>query len=46
MALARSGRVRLHTQTYPLEAVGDALADLQAGRLQGRAVLVPDAGAA
>jgi NAD+-dependent secondary alcohol dehydrogenase Adh1 len=41
MALAQSGRVTLHTRTYPLEAAADALADLDAGRVRGRAILVP-----
>jgi NAD+-dependent secondary alcohol dehydrogenase Adh1 len=41
MALAQAGRVTLHTRTYPLAAAGDALADLDAGRVRGRAILVP-----
>ncbi len=41
MVLAAQGRVRLHTRTYPLEAVNDAMDDLDAGRLQGRGILVP-----
>ncbi len=41
MALAQAGRVTLHTRTYPLEAAADALADLDAGRVRGRAILVP-----
>jgi NAD+-dependent secondary alcohol dehydrogenase Adh1 len=41
MALAQGGKVRLHTRTYPLEAAPDALADLDAGRVRGRAILVP-----
>ena len=41
MALAEGGRVTLHTRTYPLEAATDALADLDAGRVRGRAILVP-----
>ena len=41
MELAASGQVSLHNKVYPLEAVGDAVEDLRAGRLQGRAVLVP-----
>ena len=41
MALAQAGRVTLHTRTYPLTAAGDALADLDAGRVRGRAILVP-----
>ncbi|MCI2265280.1 NAD(P)-dependent alcohol dehydrogenase [Sediminivirga luteola] len=41
MALTADGRVRLHTQTYPLEAAGDAMADLAAGRIRGRGILIP-----
>ena len=41
MALAQAGRVTLHTRTYPLDAAADALADLDAGRVRGRAILVP-----
>jgi NAD+-dependent secondary alcohol dehydrogenase Adh1 len=41
MVLAAQGKVELHTRTYPLEAVNDAMADLDAGRLQGRGILVP-----
>ncbi|MEV6236078.1 NAD(P)-dependent alcohol dehydrogenase [Lentzea sp. NPDC051838] len=41
MALAAVGKVQLHSQVYGLDQVNDALADLAAGRVQGRAVLVP-----
>jgi len=41
MALAQSGKVTLHTKTYPLDAAPEALADLDAGRVRGRAILVP-----
>ena len=41
MALTAQGSVTLHTQTYPLDAVNDAIADLEAGRLIGRGILVP-----
>ncbi len=41
MALAQGGRVTLHTRVYPLDAAADALADLDAGRVRGRAILVP-----
>ncbi len=41
MALAQAGKVTLHTRTYPLDAAADALADLDAGRVRGRAILVP-----
>jgi NAD+-dependent secondary alcohol dehydrogenase Adh1 len=43
MTLTAQGRVRLHTSVYPLEAVNDAMADLDNGRLQGRGILVPQA---
>jgi len=39
--LAQAGKVALHTKTYPLDAAPDALADLDAGRVRGRAILVP-----
>ena len=41
MVLAQSGRVTLHTSTYPLDAAVEALADLDAGNVRGRAILVP-----
>jgi NAD+-dependent secondary alcohol dehydrogenase Adh1 len=41
MALAQSGKVTLHTRSYPLDAATYALADLDAGRVRGRAILVP-----
>jgi len=41
MALAEGGRVTLHTRTYPLEAAVEAFTDLDAGRVRGRAILVP-----
>jgi NAD+-dependent secondary alcohol dehydrogenase Adh1 len=41
MALAQGGKVTLHTKTYPLDAAPEALADLDAGRVRGRAILVP-----
>ncbi|HEY1704701.1 MAG TPA: NAD(P)-dependent alcohol dehydrogenase [Trebonia sp.] len=41
MALAQAGKVTLHTRTYPLDAAVDALNDLDAGRVRGRAILVP-----
>jgi NAD+-dependent secondary alcohol dehydrogenase Adh1 len=41
MVLAAQGKVDLHTRTYPLDAVNDAIDDLDAGRLQGRGILVP-----
>ena len=39
--LTAQGAVTLHTTSYPLEAVNDALSDLEQGRIHGRAVLVP-----
>jgi NAD+-dependent secondary alcohol dehydrogenase Adh1 len=45
MTLTAQGRVSLHTRTYSLEAINDAMADLDGGRLQGRGILIP-AGAA
>jgi NAD+-dependent secondary alcohol dehydrogenase Adh1 len=45
MTLTAQGKVSLHTTTYPLEAINDAMADLDGGRLQGRGILLP-AGAA
>jgi NAD+-dependent secondary alcohol dehydrogenase Adh1 len=41
MVLAQSGKVTLHTKTYPLSEAPEALADLDAGRVRGRAILVP-----
>jgi NAD+-dependent secondary alcohol dehydrogenase Adh1 len=41
MVLAEGGRVTLHTRTYPLDAAPEAFADLDAGRVRGRAILVP-----
>jgi NAD+-dependent secondary alcohol dehydrogenase Adh1 len=41
MALAQSGKVTLHTRTYPLTAAAEAIADLDAGRVRGRAILIP-----
>jgi NAD+-dependent secondary alcohol dehydrogenase Adh1 len=41
MTLTAQGRVTLHTAVYPLDAANDAIADLEAGRLIGRGILVP-----
>jgi len=41
MALAEAGTVRLTTRRFPLEDALDALAELDAGRIHGRGVLVP-----
>ena len=43
MTLTAEGKVTLHTSTYPLEAINDAMADLDGGRLQGRGILIPAA---
>jgi NAD+-dependent secondary alcohol dehydrogenase Adh1 len=45
MTLTAQGQVTLRTSTYPLDAINDAMADLDNGRLQGRGILIP-AGAA
>ncbi len=41
MTLARQGRVTLRTRAYPLDAINDAMDDLDHGRLHGRGILVP-----
>jgi len=41
MVLAQTGKVTLHTSIYPLDAAAEAIADLDAGRVRGRAILVP-----
>ncbi|MDX6469726.1 MAG: NAD+-dependent secondary alcohol dehydrogenase Adh1 [Gaiellaceae bacterium] len=41
MTLTAQGKVQLHTSAYPLEAVNDAMADLDNGRLRGRGILIP-----
>ncbi|HVT70843.1 MAG TPA: NAD(P)-dependent alcohol dehydrogenase [Trebonia sp.] len=41
MALAAQGKVRLHTSQYPLDRFQDAIDDLDAGRIRGRAILIP-----
>ena len=43
MTLTAQGKVTLHTSTYPLDGINDAMADLDGGRVQGRAILVPRA---
>ena len=42
MILTAQGKVSLHTSTYPLDAVNDAIQDLNTGNLQGRGILIPD----
>jgi NAD+-dependent secondary alcohol dehydrogenase Adh1 len=44
MTLTAEGKVTLHTSTYPLDAINDAMNDLGNGRLQGRGILIPAAG--
>ena len=41
MALAAQEKVTLHTAKYPLEQFQDAIDDLSAGRVRGRAILIP-----
>ncbi|MEU9669720.1 hypothetical protein AB0E25_29885 [Streptomyces bobili] len=41
MTLAAQGKVRLRTTRYPLDAVNDAMDDLDHGQLRGRGILVP-----
>jgi NAD+-dependent secondary alcohol dehydrogenase Adh1 len=43
MTLTAQGKVSLHTSTYPLDAINDAMNDLDNGRLQGRGILLPEA---
>ncbi len=42
MNLTARGLVTLHTSTYPLDAVNDAIQDLNNGELRGRGILVPE----
>lgn len=41
MALAARGAVTLHTQKYKLDDFQQAISDLDAGKVRGRAILVP-----
>ena len=41
IALTVAGGVSVRTHRYPLDAFADAVADLEAGRMHGRGVLVP-----
>ncbi|ACV76953.1 NAD(P)-dependent alcohol dehydrogenase [Nakamurella multipartita] len=41
MALAARGKVTLHTAKYRLDQFQDALDDLDAGKVRGRAILIP-----
>jgi len=42
IALGRSGALRVEVERFPLSAAQEAVALLAAGKLQGRAVLIPD----
>jgi NAD+-dependent secondary alcohol dehydrogenase Adh1 len=42
MTLTAQGHVTLHTSVYPLDAINDAMADLDQGRLSGRGILVAE----
>lgn len=41
MALAARGAVTLHTKKYKLDDFLQAISDLDAGKVRGRAILVP-----
>lgn len=41
MVLASQGKVTLHTSTYALDDFQEAIDDLDAGRVRGRAILIP-----
>ncbi|MBE8520615.1 NAD(P)-dependent alcohol dehydrogenase [Amycolatopsis sp. H6(2020)] len=41
IALARAGHLRVETELFPLSAAGEAFDRLRAGRIRGRAVLLP-----
>ena len=41
MALAAQGKVTLHTSKYKLDDFQQAIDDLDAGNVRGRAILVP-----
>jgi NAD+-dependent secondary alcohol dehydrogenase Adh1 len=43
--LAAAGQVTVRTAPYPLDAAGDAIVDLEQGRVRGRAILTPSAAA-
>ena len=44
MILTAQGKVTLHTSTYPLDSINDAIQDLDTGKLQGRGILIPEGG--
>ena len=41
MTLTAQGRIALETRIYPLDAVNDAMDDLDHGKLHGRGIFVP-----
>ena len=41
MDLTAQGKVKLHTSTYALDDINQAIDDLNGGRLRGRGILVP-----
>jgi NADPH:quinone reductase-like Zn-dependent oxidoreductase len=46
IALAQAGRIRAHVEQFPLADVHQAYDSLRAGRLTGRAVVIPGTRAA
>lgn len=44
IALARTGRIKAHVETFPLASAAEAYERLRAGSLRGRAVILPAAG--
>jgi propanol-preferring alcohol dehydrogenase len=42
IAMARDGRIRAETTEFPLERAIEVYSELKAGRIQGRAVLIPE----
>jgi propanol-preferring alcohol dehydrogenase len=42
IAMARDGRIHAETAEFPLEQAVEVYAKLKAGKITGRAVLVPD----
>ena len=40
--LARTGKIRAHTERFPLDRVGDAYTAMREGKLTGRAVICPN----
>lgn len=41
MTLAAQGKVKLHTAQYKLDDFQQAIDDLDAGKVRGRAILIP-----